>query len=307
MLRSPTPMAVAHNNDGIETNPNSMDRIRNDDNDDIDVATTTRTASATVPHDAISTVRQRSKTSVTNGNNSHHHYRPMNGHDYAKDKQTNNGIYLLSQNGMHSNDPSLSPINTSPTSTSSSSETSTANNVTNNNFNKNATARTLADRSTIPPTAYLCLCIVTGLQVSGGLWTFNALLDWIHSVTVASLAFSDWCKHVLLFCIPFLSNPISHAQTVARVETFYVISTLLIATSVLMVFFIAPFRAGFWTGTRSHRHQFHRYAGLLYLIQYVLAWIEYLTHYHDTAPTSYLPHTIAVNGTSFISCFVVFQ
>jgi hypothetical protein len=66
--------------------------------------------------------------------------------------------------------------------------------------------------------------------------------------------------------------------------------------SMLHVFFVAPFRAGMWTGPRSRKAVVHRYMGLLFLIQYFLAWVEFLTDY-ERARYSFLPHAIALNGT----------
>jgi len=67
--------------------------------------------------------------------------------------------------------------------------------------------------------------------------------------------------------------------------------------SLLYVLLIAPLRAGFWTGSRSTKHKMHRYMGLAYLFQYFAAWTQYLANY-EAAKDSYLPHFIALNGTS---------
>ena len=74
---------------------------------------------------------------------------------------------------------------------------------------------------------------------------------------------------------------------------------------IIYVLFLAPlFYGGFWIGPRTKRHVLHRYMGLLYLIQYPLAWIELICNY-ETAQHSYIPHLVALNGTSFCSLLVV--
>ena len=57
----------------------------------------------------------------------------------------------------------------------------------------------------------------------------------------------------------------------------------------------APLRAGLWTGQKSTKHMLHRYMGLFFLIQYSLAWVEFLTDY-ETAKTTYFTHSITLNG-----------
>jgi hypothetical protein len=79
--------------------------------------------------------------------------------------------------------------------------------------------------------------------------------------------------------------------------------TLFVLSCVFMlayVFIIAPARAGLWTLPKGRKHKSHRYMGLFFLIQYSLAWIEFLTNYvgeNGVAGATYIPHAVALNGT----------
>lgn len=89
----------------------------------------------------------------------------------------------------------------------------------------------------------------------------------------------------------------------------YLVATVvtLSITWITYILFLAPLWNGFWTGPRASRHLVHRYMGLVYLIQYPLAWLEFARDY-DSARNSYLPHLIALNGvTQAWSAFFSFK
>jgi hypothetical protein len=71
---------------------------------------------------------------------------------------------------------------------------------------------------------------------------------------------------------------------------------LALTLSLGYVFVWAPFQAGMWTGTKARKQKFHRYMGLLYLVMYFCAWVEFGTNYENGAQNSILPHFIAING-----------
>ena len=84
-------------------------------------------------------------------------------------------------------------------------------------------------------------------------------------------------------------------------EYFVALIVLAFLSSIFFVLLIAPLRAGMWTNrTRIKRHKLHRYFGLLFLIAYTFAWIEFIFDYENRGKNSYLPHIISINGKSII-------
>lgn len=80
-------------------------------------------------------------------------------------------------------------------------------------------------------------------------------------------------------------------------EYFVALIVLAFLSSIFFVLLIAPLRAGMWTNrTRIKRHKLHRYFGLLFLIAYTFAWIEFIFDYENRGKNSYLPHIISING-----------
>ena len=52
-----------------------------------------------------------------------------------------------------------------------------------------------------------------------------------------------------------------------------------------------------WAGQKAKRHPMHRYGGLCFLILYGLAWVEYISNYHDdVSADTLLPHVVGLNG-----------
>jgi hypothetical protein len=155
----------------------------------------------------------------------------------------------------------------------------------------------LRDRGQIPLSAYVCWSLIFGLQYTSKMYSMSFLHSWWRSVTLASHEFYQYFAYIRNVCQTLCDS--STRNTISSREMIWALGSVLLVASLLTILFIAPLRAGFWTGKRAtSKHVFHRYAGLAYLIQYGLAWIEYLTLYETSARTSFLPHTIAINGKS---------
>jgi hypothetical protein len=159
---------------------------------------------------------------------------------------------------------------------------------------KGGPKKTLKDRSKIPGSAYVTVGIIIGLQYFSGLYAnvTHVLTSLKHSVTSSSRALYATLVYLRDLCQSIASG---QAQDNPWEYVFAFVFCALVA-SLCYVLLVAPLWVGMWTGTRAKRHRVHRYFGLAFLIQYALAWIEYLTNYEDGYRNSYLVHTIAING-----------
>lgn len=151
--------------------------------------------------------------------------------------------------------------------------------------------KTLDERRRIPLSAYVSWGLVLSLQYFSGMWHISTLESWMASMTKSSKT-----VHNLLLYFRDLTRSFFAGELQSWKEFGQALVVMAVVGSMLHVFFIAPFRAGLWTGPRSRRALVHRYMGLFFLVQYALAWVEFLTDY-ESAKSSFLPHTIALNGT----------
>jgi len=165
--------------------------------------------------------------------------------------------------------------------------------------NQEGQKKTLRDRSKVPPSIYIAGLSTLLLQYCSGLWNFSTLESYLNSMTISASAVGNFV--------------VENFRSVARKEQdpLQLLKALLVSTlalSLAFVFVWAPFRAGMWTGRRAKRHQFHRYMGLLYMVQYFFAWVEFGTNYENSARDSVVPHFIAVNGLlQGLSAFISFR
>jgi hypothetical protein len=160
----------------------------------------------------------------------------------------------------------------------------------------NSKGKSLAQRSQIPYSFYVTFGTIVSLEFFGGLYTFATLQSWYQSLSQSAVMMGELLQYsadVLLS--PFRRDGSTSVETSWK-DVLYVAAVLLFVIPLFYVFFVAPFRAGFWTGKKTKRHQFHRYMGLSYLIHYVLAWVEFF-RFTSTSQTSLLCHVIAVMGT----------
>ena len=215
------------------------------------------------------------------------------------DKDHRNG----SSNGNHSmyTNGTTSVNDSSKTSVTTNSSTTTATNVP---TAANSKGKSLKERSAIPVSFYITFGTILGLQYFGGLYDDTATLrSWYTSLYESILTLIQLVRYSQTI---LLSSSSSASTTTWREFGFVATLWGVVILPLVYVFFIAPFRAGFWTGRKSRRHVFHRYMGLCYLLHYVLAWIEFFTN-PTSSKTSYLCHIIAVMGKVFILidvCFV---
>jgi hypothetical protein len=152
--------------------------------------------------------------------------------------------------------------------------------------------KSLKERSAIPNSMYVVYGTIFGLQYFGGMYSLETLKSWYSSMTTSAASFYEWMGYTRDLTKSAAEG--DHHEWKEYATTGII---GLFGLSVFYVFIIAPLMAGFWTGPRTKKHKFHRYAGLMYLAQYFFAWVEFCTNYTDGAASSYLPHAIALNGT----------
>ncbi|CAB9504094.1 expressed unknown protein [Seminavis robusta] len=153
------------------------------------------------------------------------------------------------------------------------------------------TVESLGERGRIPNSLYISVLIIILLQSCSGMYQVKTLQQWWASVTTSSRTIYNHFEY-----LKDLMNSIYMGDIRGTQE--YVIAAVVTAlvASLVGIFFWAPLRAGVWTGQRASRHKMHRYMGLLFLIQYTLAWVEFLTDYRGDGSQSFLTHSLAING-----------
>jgi hypothetical protein len=121
-------------------------------------------------------------------------------------------------------------------------------------------------------------------------WTLDTLVSYKTSI-VTSLS---TVGGLFAYCGAVIQSIVDGRYLSAReYAAFAVVAACVL--SLLIVFIVAPFRAGVWTGKRATRHRIHRFMGLAYMFQYSMAWVEFLTNY-EAATRSYVPLFVAING-----------
>ena len=172
----------------------------------------------------------------------------------------------------------------------------------------NSKGKTLKERSEIPYSFYVTFGTIISLQFFGGLYGTATLRSWYTSLYESIITLVQLVRYsqTIIRSPPSWSATATTAATTTWNEYLFVLTIwAVVILPLVYVFFIAPFRAGFWTGRKSNRHMFHRYMGLCYLVHYVLAWIEFFTN-PKSSQTSYLCHIIAVMGNVYIiGCWLV--
>jgi hypothetical protein len=148
--------------------------------------------------------------------------------------------------------------------------------------------KSLADRSRIPPSAYVTYGSILLLQYFSGMWKLETLESWFSSIVTSAVT----CRELLGYARD-LTKSAYDGEYHAWTEYARTAVVLTVAMSLIYLFVVAPFKAGLWTGHKARKHKFHRYMGLLYLIQYFFAWVEFITNYSNG---SVLAHFVALNG-----------
>jgi hypothetical protein len=158
--------------------------------------------------------------------------------------------------------------------------------------NLRSKGKTLEERNAIPASFYLCFGTILGFQYFSGMWTMATIESYQRSIGTAVSALSSWLQYLQDIV------KVANSENSASVESSeYWKAALIVGVCAMLfgVFFVAPFRAGLWTGRKARRHKFHRYQGLNYLIHYVFALAEFFGDY-DQSRSSYLCHLVGVFG-----------
>jgi hypothetical protein len=157
--------------------------------------------------------------------------------------------------------------------------------------------KSLKQRSQVPNSFYLSVVLVLAQSYASGIFTSPA-------TTIGTVYGSfQYSLRNLFTCIPSIIDFWSENQdSRSMIECTIFLGLACAIVSSLEMLFVAPFKAGMWTGQRAKRHVIHRYMGLLFLIQYSLAWVEFTTNY-EGYKHSYFPFAIALNGTVIPSIY----
>jgi hypothetical protein len=150
----------------------------------------------------------------------------------------------------------------------------------------------LEERAKVPNSFYVVLFSILLLQYCSGMWS----MDVIHSLLNSYSKSAKSAGHLAGKAFKTLANPSDALETA---QTIFALACVFLLA---YVFIIAPARAGLWTLAKARKHKSHRDMGLFFLTQYFLAWVEFSTNYHGEngiAGASYIPHAVALNGTSY--------
>mmetsp|Transcript_21246 Transcript_21246/g.30059 ORF Transcript_21246/g.30059 Transcript_21246/m.30059 type:complete len:469 (+) Transcript_21246:79-1485(+) len=166
------------------------------------------------------------------------------------------------------------------------------------------TGASFKDRSRIPPSLYLAGTLVCSLLF----FTEIALqpLDVLKSLQ-SSIGTSSTTLATKWIELQETLKAIASGEILAMWDYAYAAISIALVCPLFYVLIGAPLRAGMWTGKRAKRHKVHRYMGLVFMMQYALAWVEFITNY-EAAKDSYLPLTVALNGLiQAVSAYLSFK
>lgn len=167
----------------------------------------------------------------------------------------------------------------------------------------------LAERGRVPYSFYVSVLVIGMLEGCSGMWQMDTLRSWWSSFTTSIRTVRD-----LLEYEKDLMQSIFEGDFREPKEYLQAAVVTVLAGSILWVLIGKPLSAGLWTGERSKKHKMHRYMGLFFLIQYGLAWVEFITNYKGAGEFSYIPHTVALNGafcnmrsreSSHVDCWLI--
>ena len=151
--------------------------------------------------------------------------------------------------------------------------------------------KSLEERKRVPLSIYITATLAFLLQYTAGLVNLSSLHRWIQCMKSASSKTGEFVANTVDLVQSALKGEISEPVHLAKAAV-----AMALFLPLGYVFFWAPFRAGLWTGTKARRHKVHRYMGLLFMVQYFFAWVNFGSNYEGGADSSILPHSIAVNG-----------
>ena len=158
---------------------------------------------------------------------------------------------------------------------------------------RKSSSEILKARSQVPASMYMISFLVVVFEFYGGVIPNfpEVAASWLDSMVTSYT--TAWRS---LEYLRDLMQAAFAGQTLSKAELAYTSVGTVVIGSILYVLLFVPLRAGMWTGQRARRHVIHRFMGLLYLVQYLAAWIEFTTNY-ENSKNSYLLHFISINGT----------
>jgi hypothetical protein len=156
----------------------------------------------------------------------------------------------------------------------------------------------LRDRGKIPNSLYVTIISTLMLQGCSGMYKLSTLQAWWWSFTTSIYRVRDLLQYEKELMESIFTGEFREPMEYVRAS---IVS--LLAGSILWVLVGIPLKAGLWTSQKAQRHKMHRYMGLFFLIQYCLAWVEFLAD-DNQGRLRVLPHTVAMNGMllAFLFC-----
>lgn len=154
----------------------------------------------------------------------------------------------------------------------------------------------LKERGRIPSSFYVTMTCIILLEGCSGMYKLDTLRSWWSSISISAHTVYEYLDYLKI-----LMQSAASGELRERKEYMAAAVTTAVVASLVGIFIYSPFRAGVWTGKRASKHKVHRYMGLLFLIQYGLVWVEFLTKNGGSGSLGFLPHALALNGTCRIS------
>lgn len=150
----------------------------------------------------------------------------------------------------------------------------------------------LKERGRIPNSFYITMTCIVLLEGCSGMYKLDTIKSWWSSISTSARTVYDHLDYLKMLMQSAFDGELREPKE-------YVVATVTtaVAASLIGIFIYSPFRAGVWTGRRASKHKIHRYMGLIFLIQYGLVWVEFLTKNGGSGSLGFLPHALALNGT----------
>ncbi|CAB9504091.1 expressed unknown protein [Seminavis robusta] len=152
------------------------------------------------------------------------------------------------------------------------------------------TVESLQERGKIPSSFFVTVLIIILNQASSGIYSIESLQNCWSSVTTSL----QMMNNVLEYTKDLMTS-VYEGNLRGTKEYLIAAGVTAVVASWICVFVWVPFRAGVWTH-RAIRHKVHRYMGLLFIIQYALAVVEFMTDYKNDGTLSLLTNSLAING-----------
>ena len=152
--------------------------------------------------------------------------------------------------------------------------------------------QTLSERSKIPIAIFISIGLILALlYLCKVLYVFpEACLSYKDSI---ALSVNEGRIHLHLCVKKFLHSLIALDYGRVGWDSAKQGICLAVIICIFLIFFYFPLRAGLWA--KKSKHSLHRCFGMLWLIQYSLACVEFIYNY-ERAKDSYLPLCVALNG-----------